>query len=1081
MADEAQIRMLLEELMNSGGTPEEACADAPDLLPEVDERWRRARAVEAAVEELFPTPRLPVGRSRVRAARIPRAGTQLPEIGGYLVESILGTGGMGVVYKARQLKLNRPVAIKMLLLGPHATPDELACLLREAEAVASLRHAHIVQVYDVGDLDGLPFFTMEFLEGGTLAKKLGGVPTPARAAAEMIATLADAVQSAHDSGVVHRDLKPANILLTADGTPKIGDFSLARRFERDPSPTLSNAGVGTPSYMAPEQAAGRSEAFCPSVDVYALGAVLYEMLTGRPPFRADSPAETQRQVINEDPAPPSRLNTRVPRDLETICLKCLQKVPQRRYAAAGDLARDARRFLRGQPIAARPIGRAGRAARWARRNPTGAALIGAVFTLLVVAGAGVARESRFAAERRAEAARWSDRLDQVRGLEREGRFEEARAILGPGLEFGSDELLPRIRQARADLDLVERLDDIRMSRGKFVQGGGIDYDLSNRQYEAIFRERGLGEFHEDPTQVAARLAGSPVREALIAALDDWAACAPATPRDWILRVAKAMDPDPWRDRARDQAEWADVDGLKRLAATVHVDEQPVTLLVAMGTRWRRLGGDPTAFLTRVQQLRPDDFWVNFELGHLVGPEDPVAGLGFCRAALALRPNASWVHYNMGVCLEHIGQPDGAIFHYRRAIASEPAHTWAHLNLAGVLSAQGRLDEAAAEYRAALELTPADPEVHQALRTVLLRLGRFEDALADWQTRIAEAPSDHAEWDGYAELCLFLGHLDQYRDACRGLLEHFGASQAPFECERAGRACVLGPAPPEQVRRAMEMIDRAIRADPAESAPWTPPFFQFAKAVAEYRAGEFAAAVRILQGPASSVLVPAPQLVLAMALYREGRLEDARHTLALAICDFDWRLRHADLGEVRIDHILRREAEALMLPNLDAFRRGEYEPTDNDERLAMLGACVSENRHAGATRLSAAVFEADPWFGEEFRASRRYHAACQAALAGAGQGADAERSSPEERARWRALARDWLRADLTGWEGDLGSADQGAAAYARDVLGRWLSDADLAPLRDPDQVAQLPEPERRDCTELWQRVERSLAGTQGVGP
>jgi serine/threonine-protein kinase len=280
----------------------------------------------------------------------------LPRIPGYEVEAVLGRGGMGIVYRARRLRLNRLVALKMLLGGAYAGPQDLARFRREAEAGAGLRHPHIVQVHDAGEHDGRPYFTMEYLEGGSLARQLAGTPQPARQAAALLATLAEAVQAAHQGGIVHRDLKPANILLTADGTPKITDFGLARRLQGGAGLARSGDLLGTPSYMAPEQAQGRPRVIGPAIDIYALGATLYELLTGRPPFRAETAAEAVLQVIFQEPAPPSRLNAKAPRDLETICLKCLNKDPARRYATAAALAEDFHRFQRGEPIAARRPG-----------------------------------------------------------------------------------------------------------------------------------------------------------------------------------------------------------------------------------------------------------------------------------------------------------------------------------------------------------------------------------------------------------------------------------------------------------------------------------------------------------------------------------------------------------------------------------------------------------------------------------------------------------------------------------------------------------------------------------------------------
>src|SRR5262245_58605804 len=292
MPDDARVEQLLEQLLDSGGTPEEACDKCPELLPLVPAGWRRLRALQVEIGALFPpTP----GSDGSTPPPLPTG--ELPRIRGYEVEEELGRGGMGVVYKAWHRRLQRPVAVKMLLAGAYAQPHELERFLREAEMVAGLRHANIVQVHEAGDVDGRPFFTMEFVEGGSLAQKQAGTPQPVRQAAALMAAVAEAVHAAHQRGIVHRDLKPGNILLTADGTPKITDFGLARHLEGAAGLTQSGVTVGTPSYMAPEQAEGKSREVGPAADTYALGAILYELLTGRPPFRAETAAETLRQVI----------------------------------------------------------------------------------------------------------------------------------------------------------------------------------------------------------------------------------------------------------------------------------------------------------------------------------------------------------------------------------------------------------------------------------------------------------------------------------------------------------------------------------------------------------------------------------------------------------------------------------------------------------------------------------------------------------------------------------------------------------------------------------------------------------------
>jgi serine/threonine-protein kinase len=300
---------------------------------------------------------------------------------------------MGAVYKGRQLAVNRLVALKVVLAGVHASPEARVRFLHEAEAAARVHHPNVVQVFEVGTWGGQPFLALEFLPGGTLAKKLAGTPLSPKEAAALVETLARAVQVAHESGVVHRDLKPANVLLSAGGTPKVADFGLAKLTESGVGMTASGAVLGTPSYAAPEQAKGDTKNVGPPADIYALGAILYECLTGRPPFRAATSAETFHQVIHQEPAPVRALNPAVPPDLETVCLKCLQKDAGRRYSSAAALAEDLEAFLSGRPVQARPVGRLTKAWRWQKRNRALAAALALTVVALV---AGVATSTAFA-------------------------------------------------------------------------------------------------------------------------------------------------------------------------------------------------------------------------------------------------------------------------------------------------------------------------------------------------------------------------------------------------------------------------------------------------------------------------------------------------------------------------------------------------------------------------------------------------------------------------------------------------------------------------------------------------------------
>jgi serine/threonine-protein kinase len=327
---------------------------------------------------------------------------------------------MGVVYKARQLRLNRIVALKMILAGDYAPPETAVRFLAEAESIARVHHPHIVQIFAYGDHDGRPYFEMEYVDGGSLADRLGGKPWPLRDAAWLVETLARAIHAAHRLGVVHRDLKPANILLTNDGIPKIADFGLAKCLDTETGLTRTEWIVGSPCYMAPEQAGEGGRPIGPEADVYSLGAILYELLTGRPPFQAATVLETLEQVRSVSPIAPARLRPGLPRDLATICLKCLEKDPARRYDSAAELAEDLRRFEAGEAIRARPVGAHERIWRWCRREPAVASMAFALLAGLV----GVATQWR-----RAEFHLGAARQQQGRAEENERKQVEANRAL----------------------------------------------------------------------------------------------------------------------------------------------------------------------------------------------------------------------------------------------------------------------------------------------------------------------------------------------------------------------------------------------------------------------------------------------------------------------------------------------------------------------------------------------------------------------------------------------------------------------------------------------------------------------------
>jgi WD40 repeat protein len=384
-----------------------ACGDDPAMRQRV-ERLLQAHVAAGSFLQAPVVAETPTQAAPAPTNATPEAPAERVAVPGYEVLGVLGRGGMGVVYRARQLALNRVVALKMVLHAGQAGSDELRRFAAEAEAVAALDHPHIVPLYEVGQCDGCPYYTMKLVEGGSLAAQLPRLYRDPRASAALVEAVARAVHYAHQRGILHRDLKPANILLDAQEQPHVTDFGLARRLEGGSSLTQTGAIVGTPSYMAPEQAGGKKD-LTTAADVYALGAILYECLTGRAPFRASTPLDTLLQVLSDEPVPPRSYRPKVPRDLETVCLKCLEKEPHRRYASAQALADDLRQFLDGQPVTARPVTPFERALKWARRRPAVAGLV-ALVAAVTLAGVGLvtwqwrsAVEQRNLADQRADA------------------------------------------------------------------------------------------------------------------------------------------------------------------------------------------------------------------------------------------------------------------------------------------------------------------------------------------------------------------------------------------------------------------------------------------------------------------------------------------------------------------------------------------------------------------------------------------------------------------------------------------------------------------------------------------------------
>ena len=658
--------------------------------------------------------------------------------------------------------------------------------------------------------------------------------------------------------------------------------------------------------------------------------MLYKMLTARPPFQAETTTATIQQLLSEEPVPPSLLNSRTPRDLETICLKCLSKEPQSRYESAASMADDLRRFERGEPVAARRIGHFGRLSRWARRRPALATAWATCILLalvLTVSGSWWFLQ-RVAAERAAEVDGRVE-LREAEQLRQKGDYAGAAAALDRARlrlgKAGPAALHERLDQAAAAVELVQHLEAIRLERALvkpptellgvlILPPPEVSKDAhapiaetgTGRHYEESFREAGIGAPGDDPAVVAARVGASPVREALLAALDDWAAC--AIDRDqqaWVVAVVRRADPDPWRDSVRDPATWVNPEALRDLAARAPVPQQSAQILAVLGARLRGKKLDAVPFLVRVVSSYPADFWVNIEMGNaLWSQSNLVEATGYYRTALALRPQTVSLHYALGGlylaqhrwdesiaefdqavrltpenpwCHNRLGftlawkggHDDEAIAQFREAVRLDANIGWSHYFLAVALERKNCFDEAVDEFREAARLLPEKrAEWERNLRKLLLKLGRGAEARAAWKEELAAHPSNHDDWFGYAELCLFQGDEEEYRRARRELLAQFGTVTDRAVAERVARACLLLPPTEGELRQAVALTEHAV-AGGRQGHEFAYPYFLFAQGMARYRQGRFDDAIKLMNGEAASVMGPSPRLVLAMAQIPEG--------------------------------------------------------------------------------------------------------------------------------------------------------------------------------------------------------------------
>ena len=953
-----------------------------------------------------------------------------PTIPGYEILGLLGRGGMGIVYKARDLRLDRMVALKMVLPGSHVSDHVVARMLAEARAVARLQHPQLVQIYDIVEYDGRPLLVFEFIEGGTLADRISKGQVEFKQAATWMENIARSIQFAHSRGIVHRDLKPSNILMTAVESPKISDFGLARQMDNDIRQTHSGMLIGTPSYMAPEQAELKQGSLGTPVDLYALGAILYEMLTGRPPFRGASILETLEMVRSQEPVSIRRLNRKVPRDLETICMKCLQKNPLARYSSAQLLADDLARFLRHESILARPSGMVECVMRWIKRNPTVSLLLGGISTATTV---GVAMLLWLQADRLAKLHE-HDRRARHAGIEANVLLEETISLYGKaqgadrnlGLWADAREAInraeraadagdaplairKRVKELRAQIvqheknqRLIIRLAEIQASMGDdLLASNDQDFPAADSAYSQAFCDFMETEFDEtDPELNAKRLGGidATFRVELAAAIDNWRYvrfvlksmdAKYSLDASNLHSTSRLLDPDPLRNQIRDAIDKKDRTLLSGIAMQMDPSAQPVQTinLVGLYLYWLQHSQDfseEIQFFKKAQPFHERDFQINHNLTYcLLRADRADEAEQYSLTEIIVRPNSAAAWQDRANILNKCGRESDAIIAYLRTAALAP-RTISGLELAGyLLDIQGRKEEAITVYREAAKRIVRYHPLKFTLSNSWKKHGLVDEVIAEYQKALENTPENEQMRQGLISL-----YFDNSRWA-----DFLNESQH------------------------LETEPKYFAAN------------QFFRGIALSKKGEFSAAIETLN----------KGIDLGFDLARSKKLLDSTMKL-LSL-------------QNRFPDILKQE------------------DVTNEERLELALAFQTwSRRYIDALALYQTVFDNDPAKAGKMDLYHRYNAACCAVMASTGADARGIPLDEQTRSAFLRQALDFLNANIVSSEEQMNSHPPFALKIVADIQ-YCECDGDLDGLRDPKLLADLTSPQRQECAKLWDSVER----------
>jgi serine/threonine protein kinase/tetratricopeptide (TPR) repeat protein len=1085
---------------------DEACAGDGSLRNQV-ERLLRARAQLGSFHEA-PQPGLmaTVDESPVTE----RPGTV---IGPYKLLEQIGEGGFGVVFMAeQQAPVRRKVALKVLKPGMD-TRQVVARFEAERQALAIMDHPHIAKVLDGGPTaSGRPYFVMDLVKGLPITEYCDQAQLIPRERLELFIHLCQAVQHAHQKGVIHRDLKPSNVLVMVhDTTPvvKVIDFGVAKALGQELTDKTLFTGfaqmIGTPLYMSPEQAGQSGVDIDTRSDIYSLGVLLYELLTGTTPFDKERLKEVGydelRRIIREEepPRPSTRLSTlgkaattvstqrrsdpqRLSRlcrgELDWIVMKCLEKDRRRRYETAGALAADVERYLHDEPVLACPPRVGYRLRKFARRNRGRLVAAGVLgFAFLVAAGSlGWAAHDR-AARRARVTYLFEQALDRAEWFQEQGKPGQAQAALDraellageafpdPGLEERLATLKGRLAADRRDKEFIARFEDIRLrvqSRVN-IQENQFTPEAAFPAIREALRRYGMDFGVLAPAHAAALIRGRParIRRNLIAALDEclkWVSTKDVATRRWLLATLHASDNVAWRGRARKALVHNQRTQLERLVGEVDERKQPANFLILVATKLPAQG-KPTLLelLRRIQRAYPADLWANHWLAaELAASGRPAEAIRYYTAALVLRPDNPGIYLNRGNALFEAGEVDAAIADARQCVALAPRYAVAHNNLGRALCAKGCLDEAIAECRQAIRLKKAYAEAYTNLGNALQGKRRRDEAIAVYRQALRIKKDLRQAHNGLGNALMASGLLDnaiaEYRAAIRSRndypLAHYNLGNALAARGRLDEAVAeyhqaLGSKQPmRQVYLVHYYLGRALQRKADQGG-----------AVAAYRQ-----AIRIHKDFAIA------HCYLGEALRDQGQFQLALEELRLGhrLLSRDPRWRFPSAAKVR-----KCERLVKLEERLPGYLEGKGTPASPAERAEMAELCCRKDLTCAAARFFAEAFATQPKLADAL--PHRYNAACAAAQAGCGKGKDADNLDAEERARLRAQALNWLRADLDVWSRTLDKGPDRSGVPLATRLHDWLTDAGFAGVRGRQGLAKLPDVERQAWHRLWAEV------------